>query len=103
MISQRKVKLWLGEKGEMKVAVPDAFYKVVVKESQNPNRPDVLAFMYPHAIKPSDNRKPYKQKKFLVSVDDIEKRTGLDFFTSLSEADQKAIEENPETELWELP
>ena len=56
---KKKPRLWLGEpdKGEKLVAVPDAFFKIIVRESDDPKKPHVLAFIYPHAIRPSDNRK----------------------------------------------
>ena len=107
---KKKPRLWLGEeeKGEKLVAVPDAFYKIIIRKSDDPKKPHVLAFIYPHAIKPSDNRKKssskkYPHKKFLISVDEIEKHTGLDFFTNLSNAKQQAIEANPAAQVWDDP
>jgi len=90
------------------VAVPDAFYKMIIRESNDPKKPHVLAFIYPHAIKQSNNRKQrspkeYPHKKFLVSIDEIEKHTGLDFFTNLSDAEQQAIEANPSATMWDDP
>jgi len=106
---KKKPRLWLGEseKGEKLVAVPDGFYKIIARESEDPNKPEVIAFIHPHAIEPSKNRKKssitgYPHEKFLVSVDDIEKHTGLDFFTSLTEIEQKAIEEE-NAEVWPDP
>lgn len=103
-------KLWLGEieKNEKLVAVPDGFYKIIIRESGDPNKPEVIAFLYPHAIKPNKNRKEsskkgYPHKEFLVSIDKIEKHTGLDFFTSLTEIEQKSIEEDAAAELWADP
>ena len=103
-------RLWLGEddKGEILVAVPDGFYKIIIKESDDPKKPDVLAFIYPHAILPSKNRKPSKSKgypheEFLVSVDEVERLTGLDFFTTLTAAEQEAIEKEPAADVWEDP
>lgn len=107
---KRKPRLWLGEaeKGEKLVAVPDAFYKIIIRESEDPNKSHVIAFIYPHAIQPSNNRKKsstqeYPHNKFLVSVDDIENHTGLDFFVSLTESEQKAIEEEAATDVWTDP
>lgn len=37
---------WTGDPGEVKVAVPDAFFKIVVKEGSG-GKPDVLAFLIP--------------------------------------------------------
>lgn len=105
-----KPRLWLGEadKGEKPVAVPDGFYKIIVRESEDSNKPEVLAFIYPHAIKPSKNRKKsakegYPHEKFLVSVDDIEKHTGVDFFVSLTAGEQATIEADAATKVWTDP
>ena len=70
---------WIGEEGERKVAVPDAVFKVVVRDK--PKR--VLAFLYPqmgpeYFLPCSDNRN-YRHERFLTTVDEIEKLTGLDF------------------------
>jgi len=107
---KRKPRLWLGEaeKGETTVAIPDAFFKIIIRESEDPNAPQILAFIYPHAIKPSENRRKskaegYPHHKFLVSVDHIEKHTGLDFFSSLTDGQQKVIEEQAAEEVWDDP
>jgi DNA/RNA endonuclease G (NUC1) len=106
----KEPQLWLGEKdkNEKLVAVPDAFYKIIIREDEDEDLPVVLAFSYPHAIKQSDNRKDddtdeYPHDEFLVGVDEIERLTGLDFFTTLSEDDQETIEEDAATEIWEDP
>ena len=92
----------LGEpdKDEMLIAIPDALFKIVVRSSPDDHRPDVLAFIYPQQDDGYDDG-PYDHTKYLVSVGDIEAATGLDFFTSLSEADQTAIERKAATGLWE--
>ena len=38
---------WIGDPGEIPVAVPDAFFKIVVKASETEAVPDVLAFILP--------------------------------------------------------
>jgi endonuclease G len=103
---KRQPRLWLGEEGEKPIAVPDAFYKIVIRDSGDPVKPLVLAVIYPHAILPSNNRKEsgsFPHEKFLVSVDDIEKRTGLGFFNSLTELEQEEIEKDAATEVWDDP
>lgn len=91
---------WIGKGQEMKVAVPDEFFKIVVKESENPHRPDVLAFIFPHEEELDDSSDDFDDRPYLVSVREIERQTGLDFFTVLSKADQDAIEEKPASRLW---
>ncbi len=99
----RQPRLWLGEEGEKLIAIPDAFYKIIISDSLPMAEPQVQAFIYPHAIRPSDNHKEYNHRKFLVSVDDIEKRTGLNFFTVLSEDEQAIIESQPAWDVWDDP
>lgn len=102
----KRPQLWLGEEGEKSVAIPDGFFKIIVRESGNPKKPHVLAFLYPHAILPSDNRMKsgqFPHTKFLVSVDTIETHTGLDFFTVLTENQQRSIEMLPASSVWNDP
>ena len=94
---------WLGEplKNEMEIAIPDALFKIVVKESDDPERPDVLAFIYPQEDKGYESS-PYDHTKYLVSVDDVEDVTGLNFLTNLLGKDEREIERITATELWGL-
>lgn len=93
---------FLGEpdKNEMLIAIPHSLFKIVVKNSSDPTRPDILAFIYPQADEGYESA-PYDHTKYLVSVDDIEAATGLDFFTSLTTADQRLIERSIATGLWD--
>lgn len=93
---------WLGErsKGELRIAVPDAIFRIVIRESDNPNRPHVLAFIYPQTDR-AYNNKSYEHEDYLVSVNEIEDATGLDFLTELPSADERAVEAPVAEELWE--
>ncbi len=97
-----KPRKWLGEKlkGEMLIGIPDAVFKIVIKDSGNPNRPDVLAFIYPQKG-PHHKKKPFNHEDYLTNVDRIEDLTNLNFFTPLSDTDQAAIEGVTQTGLWE--
>ena len=90
------------------MAVPDVFYKIIIREDGDSDFPIVMAFIYPHAIQQSDNKKVsnakgYPHEKFLVSVEEIQRLTGLNFFTIFSEDEQKEIEIETATEVWEDP
>lgn len=74
-----------------------------MKESTNPNRPDVLAFLYPNDASLDDSSLQADHTPFLVAVKDIEELTGLNFFSALSAADQAAIESHAATQLWPGP
>lgn len=89
---------YLGEKdrGEMLIAIPDAFFKVVVKE--NSGNVDVLAFIFPQDIPRKSGG--YNYNKYFVSVDEVEKLTGLDFFTILPDDVEEDIEKQKSTKLW---
>ncbi len=83
----------------MKIAIPDALFKIVIKESQVPNRPDVLAFIYPQEGE-NYRRGPFDHTEYLTSVDGVEARTGLDFLTSLSDDAETVVERLIPTALW---
>lgn len=91
---------FIGDAGEKPVAVPHSFYKIVIRESGDDFRPHVLAFIYPHDPNLNSSKASVDHTPFLRSVRDIEDATGLDFFTSLSQTDQNAIEAQPATSLW---
>lgn len=96
-------RLWLGEGNELRVAVPTAFFKIVVRESNDPKRPLVLAFVYPNSESMRQlppKRGPFDHKKFAVSVDAIERMTGLDFLTALEDPVETEIERQTILLLW---
>jgi DNA/RNA endonuclease G (NUC1) len=86
------------EKKEMLVAVPDAFFKIVIRESDDINKPHVLAFIYPQDTKRGDT----DHTKYLVSVDEIERKTNLDFFTLLPDDAEQEIESKKADSIWPL-
>lgn len=96
IIRNGRPQAWIGDEnaGELPVAVPSAFFKIVVRESDDPGRPHVLAFIYPNSeserVLPL--RSPYNHSKFQKTVDEIERETGLDFLTSLDDDDENAVE-----------
>ena len=102
IISDRTPEIWLGEKqkGEMLIAIPNALFKIVVKESTDANRPSVLAFIYPQTG-PGYNKGPFDHLMYLVSVDEVEERTRLDFLTALPDSDEAAVEGDKAENLWE--
>jgi len=70
--------------GEEKVAVPNQFYKVLI--DVNSGEAKMLAFLLDH----KESKEPLY--KFVVSVDEIEKRTGIDFFSQLEDAVENRLE-----------
>ena len=90
---------WIGEtnKGELPVAIPDALYKIVVK---NPGiKLDVLAFLYSQEGE-AYAKGPFLHEHYLTTVDEIEKLTGLDFLTDLPDDVEREVESRKAVSLW---
>ena len=72
------------------VAIPEAFYKVVYA----PDQGRAIAFIYPN--EPVSG----SFKRFAVTVDEVERRTGLDFFSSLPDNLENALESHSDPNQW---
>ncbi|WP_346795395.1 DNA/RNA non-specific endonuclease [Halomonas sp. Bachu 37] len=77
------------------VEVPVAFYKIIVVPHDE--TPKALAF-----IMPQDVRGNEPLDDFLVSIDEIEARTGLNFFPRLMDELERQLESQVDTEGWAL-
>ncbi|GIV22485.1 MAG: DNA/RNA non-specific endonuclease [Bacteroidia bacterium] len=82
--------------GPNKVAVPRAFYKVVYW-LEDEKAPRAVAFLVPHA----PSRRP--PMDFLVSVDSVEKVTGIDFYPALPDPIEERVEARIERDFWRPP
>ena len=72
--------------GEHQVAVPDRFFKVVL--IYNRKSPIAMGFLF-------DNKAHHQAlEKYMVSVDSVEKVTGMDFFSKLPDDVENRIEAN---------
>ena len=67
-----------------RVKVPSAYYKVILAPCLRPMR--VIAFIYPNGHSGG------RLQQYAVSVDEVERRTGLDFFPTLSPEEQQRLE-----------
>ena len=81
---KRKVKSKPERIGKHQVAVPDRFFKVVL--INNRKNPIAMGFIFPNAAHHQ------KLEKYMSSVDDVEKATGLDFFSRLPDSIENRIE-----------
>ena len=72
------------------VAVPKYFYKVLLSK----DRDRMIGFLVPH----KDSNKPLYE--FVVSVDSIEKMTGIDFFPELDDTIENKLESNSSYKDW---
>ncbi len=76
------------------VSVPKQFYKVILdNSSQNPK---MIAFLIPN----KNTKKSLKD--FVVSADEIEKLTGIDFFSKLDDAIENRLESSSNTNNWKF-
>ena len=75
-----------------RVTVPGAYYKVIMAPCVRPTR--AIAFIYPNGY--SNGR----LQQYAVSVDEVERRTGLDFFPTLPEEEQERLESKVNLEAW---
>ncbi|MBN8217620.1 MAG: DNA/RNA non-specific endonuclease [Spirochaetes bacterium] len=100
----KKVRRFLGESNEFKVAIPDSFFKVVIREGAPPTGPlqeippIVLAFIYPQEIQ--RQKGGYRHEPYLTSIGDVEARSGLRFFGHCGPRDHLAIASGKATSLW---
>lgn len=77
------------------IALPEAFYRVWI--DLRDGQPWALAFLVPQSVCGSE---PLSQ--FLTTIDEIERRTGLDFFHEMPDAQEAALERGHSTEGWRL-
>ncbi len=90
---------WLGEpeKGEMTVAIPEALFKIVVRDTDDRDRPEVLAFIFPQD---TPSWAPYDYRSYLTSVDLIEQKTGLDLLSAVPDDIEEIIEAETANAVW---
>ena len=78
--------------GEGKVAVPNQFYKIILDNTNGKIK--VLAFLVNH----QDSDLPLY--KFVVSVDEVEALTGIDFFPELEDTIENKLEASSSYKKW---
>ncbi len=91
--------IWDDQPHYMKTAwidVPDAFYKIYVGIDRN-GHPHGLAFIVPQKVRGFE-----PLRKFVVSIDEVEQRTGLDFFWRLPDAQEAKLEKKSAPQRFKL-
>ncbi|MDE7465609.1 MAG: DNA/RNA non-specific endonuclease [Muribaculaceae bacterium] len=78
--------------GEMGVAVPDAFFKVIAAPFAD--QPRGIAFVYPNSNSPGN------MEQYALTIDEVEELTGYDFFSSMPKNLQNKIESTASYKLW---
>lgn len=107
---EKKVRRWAQQRGELyvysgpiyerepktigrnHVAVPRYLFKVVL----DPQQKEAIA-----VIMPNEKLNTGDMPRFLVNVREVEKQTGLDFFSTLPAAEQEKIETVKVQQLWQ--
>ncbi len=79
--------------GDTRVAVPERFYKVVLATYASPMR--AIAFIYPNGSSKGSI------SKYAVSVDEVERLTGIDFFSALDDDEETEVESRFNILQWE--
>lgn len=74
-------------------AVPEAFFMIMIDESDGRTR--AQAFLFPQETPAGADPANY-----LVSIDELERRTGLDFFPDLPDAAENALEAAKASRVW---
>ena len=77
--------------GKNKVTVPEAFFKVVLRMGDNPQ---AIGFVYKNEA--GDNPK----SSYVNTVDEVERITGLDFFTALPDDVEYRVESKADLRAW---
>lgn len=90
---------FIGDDNEPKVAVPDALFKIVIREktgcekdsvsNEDKSLPEMLVFLYPQLGPGYHGKKAdYRHERFLTTLEEVEKLTELAFF---AEADSLGL------------
>ncbi len=80
------------------IAIPKAFYKILIKPATDLQPEKALAFIF------SQNANPKASlMKFVTSIDEVEKQTGIDFFAALDDSIEHVLEASISPEQWRLP
>ncbi|TXG35908.1 DNA/RNA non-specific endonuclease [Seonamhaeicola maritimus] len=80
--------------GDEEVSVPNQFYKILIDNNTGVTK--MIAFLLPHE---NSNEPLYK---FVVSVDKVEKLTGIDFFPELEDSVENQLEASNNYKKWQF-
>lgn len=91
----KKPSMWLGQNGEIPAAIPDAFFKIVIRQDTDKSI-NTLAFLIPNLLIKSQPLSSY-----LTTISRLECLTGLKFLTALPAEQQRQIKVFPAPNLWQ--
>jgi len=78
------------------VEIPDAFFKIYVGITAH-KEAKTLAFIMPQNVKGNESF-----MKFVTTIDEVEKQTGLDFMRKLEDKLENKLEKSTDTKAWHL-
>lgn len=78
-----------------RITVPERFYKIIYDFSYE-GKEKMIAFLIPQDEADGD------YKDFVVSVDEVEKITGIDFFTNIPKEEQERMESRSDISSWPM-
>lgn len=81
--------------GKNEVAIPEYYYKVILDYQE----PEIKAIAF---IMPNKDPEKAPLRDFVVSIDEVEKKTGLDFFPKLGDKLEDKLEGAKNPEKWGL-
>lgn len=91
---------YIERKNGTKVEIPEAFYCILTRPYRYsydvPSNSQYLSFIFPQNLE----QKQKLDTKFIVSVNEIERRTGINFYPEFSNYYEKKIEDYVSPELW---
>ena len=100
---------WIGDDGEIPVAIPQEAFKIVIRKQDEGQPPAVLAFIYPNT---ADFKKcattstrefgAYDHTPYLKTVAEIEEKTGLTFFNALDSEIRNSVVSAKAEKLWDI-
>ncbi len=79
--------------GKSKVVVPEAFFKVILRMGKSPQ---AIGFIYRN----NDKRHPWGD--YVNSVDEVERITGFDFFSTLPDSVERRVEKAYDAAAWPM-
>ncbi len=80
-----------------KIAIPKAFYKVLIKPSDRPSSIMALAFIFAQNAPPKASL-----MHFVTSIDEVEEQSGIDFFSALDDTIEDGLEASITPKKWRL-
>lgn len=80
--------------GENRVAVPDAFFKVILRTGSTATDTKAIGFIY------TNQTGHHKMDYYVRSVDEVEEATGYDFFPQLDDSIENVVEKTSDLKEW---